>query len=476
MNQNGSYDKLKICNHTPTGYGGDAVLHRLTTLLWGDLERHELRRFFFLASIFFLIIGAYWLMRVMKDAQFALLVGYQYEPIAKMVSVVFVIITLLGYNKLIDLTKKVSLFYFVCFFFGIAFILLGALISLFTAEIAAAPTTLFPLNLSKAVGWLTFCFLESFGSLLPALFWSFVASTTTTESAKKGYALILIFGQVGATLGSLTTRMLSGLGLGTLFACGGCIVLIIPFLVNLYARMIHAPNTNGNHTTGEGQTGIFEGLRLLIQTPYVAGLFVVTTAYEIIANITEYELGLCLVDVYPPLLDGGVGIANFRSLNGIVVGSLALCFALVGTSFFIRRLGPKRCLILFPAALACTVIAVFLFYVTGISTQLLVWLLFTAEVIFKVFNYTLNNPAKEIMYIPTSTNIKFKAKSWIDMIGSRTVKGLGATINASIGPSIPHLLAFGTMISLGITGFWIFVAVLLGNAFDRLQAEKKTVS
>lgn len=447
----------------------------LIRFLWGDIDAHEFKRFSFLAFIFFIIIGSYWLMRVMKDAQFSILVGYQHEPKAKMISVLFVIITLLGYNKLIDMTRKISLFYIACFFFGSCFIVFGYLITIFSSQITAVPTTIFPLTLSKSVGWLTFCFLESFGSLLPALFWSFVASTTTTESAKRGYALILIFGQIGASLGSFTTWLFSYAGLGILFATGGALVLTVPFLVSLYIHLIEKPGHQLENTARDNPAGIFEGLLLLIKTPYVAGLFVVTTAYEIIANITEYELGLCLLDVYPPFLDGGVGITHFRSLNGMAVGILSLTFALIGTSFFIRRLGPKICLILFPSALGCTVITIFIFYITGISTYLLVQLLFTAEVIFKGLSYTLNNPAKEILYIPTNTSIKFKAKSWIDMIGSRAVKGLGATINDIIGPSVPHLIVFGTIISLGVTSFWIVIAYLLGSTFNRLQAEKKTI-
>ncbi len=456
-----------------------SIFYRFVRLFWGNLTAKELKHFGLLAFIFFVIIGSYWLMRVMKDAQFSLLVGYQHEPVAKMVSVAFVIVTLLGYNKLIDLFKKTSLFYFACFFFGVSFILFGYLIGFFSAQITAGTlvtTGSLALTSSKIVGWLTFCFLESFGSLLPALFWSFVASTTTTESAKKGYGLVLVFGQVGAIFGAFTTYTLSDWGLGTLFVLGGALVILIPFLVTFYAHATRYENSANTRQNSEKPTGIFEGLRLLIQTPYVAGLFVVTTAYEIIANITEYQMGLCLQQVYPPAVDGGVGIAAFKSLNGIAIGTLSLAFALLGTSFFIRRFGLKICLTLFPSAIALTVVAIFIFYLTGVSAYFLMWVFFAAEVIFRGLSYTLNNPVKEIMYIPTSTNIKFKAKSWIDMIGSRAVKGSGSIINAVIGPSLPSLLVFGTFISLGITGFWIVIALYLGNTFNRLQAEKKTIS
>ena len=42
----------------------------------------------------------------------------------------------------------------------------------------------------------------------------------------------------------------------------------------------------------------------------------------------------------------------------------------------------------------------------------------------------LNVPCKEILYQPTSSNVKFKAKSWIDVFGARGSKALGVVTNA----------------------------------------------
>ena len=46
----------------------------------------------------------------------------------------------------------------------------------------------------------------------------------------------------------------------------------------------------------------------------------------------------------------------------------------------------------------------------------------------KGLSYALNNPCKEVMYIPTSKDAKFKTKSFIDMFGSRSAKMSGAQI------------------------------------------------
>ena len=37
-----------------------------------------------------------------------------------------------------------------------------------------------------------------------------------------------------------------------------------------------------------------------------------------------------------------------------------------------------------------------------------------------------------MLYLPTSNDIKFKAKAWIDVVGARTAKALGSAINDAV--------------------------------------------
>ena len=75
------------------------------------------------------------------------------------------------------------------------------------------------------------------------------------------------------------------------------------------------------------------------------------------------------------------------------------------------------------------------------------------------------------MYIPTSPDIKYKAKGWIDLFGNRSTKGAGAGINIVFKESLTQLLFFGSIISLGLVGLWIFVAMFVGKKFEKLQKD-----
>jgi AAA family ATP:ADP antiporter len=159
-------------------------------------------------------------------------------------------------------------------------------------------------------------------------------------------------------------------------------------------------------------------------------------------------------------------VTEFLGTYGIATNGLSFVFALVGSSFFIRRFGLTTCLVLYPLMIAglCG-------YVWAFPT---LWAFFVAQVATKALSYALNNPCKEIMYIPTSKDVKFKAKSWVDSFGSRSAKCVGASI-AAFFPAMADLAAFAPVISLGVIGFWIPVALFVGRSNNKLVKENKII-
>ena len=96
-------------------------------------------------------------------------------------------------------------------------------------------------------------------------------------------------------------------------------------------------------------------------------------------------------------------------------------------------------------------------------------------VIIKALSYGFNNPVREIVYIPTSDAIKFKAKAWVDMFGNRFSKGGGAGVNAAL-QNIPNGFAtYGILISMSLVGFWVVVALIMGSVFTRLVKTKQVI-
>ena len=75
------------------------------------------------------------------------------------------------------------------------------------------------------------------------------------------------------------------------------------------------------------------------------------------------------------------------------------------------------------------------------------------------------------MYIPTSKDVKFKAKNAIDMFGGRFAKATGS------GVALLALNAFilGPIISFSTIAIWIFSALYVGRSNAVLSESGKIV-
>lgn len=440
--------------------------------LWGDLSRDEYKKFGILAATMMLIIGNYWMLRVTKDALFNLFVGYKtYGPIIKMVSPLVMLIAVLFYSKLVDIFKRSTLIYIMCTFYGFAFIILGLFISQPDLVAISQTSVLYPLASwipGKGIGWVAYLLLESYGSLLIGLFYAFIASIMSADLAKRGYGFMFIFIQLATMLGIIVEMyIVKSVGFSTVYLIGGVLVLIAPFFIKLYLSIFaqEVAAMHNAHKTKK-QTGFFEGARLILTNPYVMGLFVVASFYEIIHFIIEYQMGITALSVLSTQ-----EFAVFKGYQGLGINVLSFTFAFIGgTSIFMRKFGLKFCLITFPITIGFVVVACYLSYAFGMSDAYLMWVLLGASVAIRGLNYSLNKPTSEVMYIPTSKDVKFKSKGWVDMFGVRVTKSAGGWITW-----ISPLLLFGTIASLGVIAIWIAFAAFVGDKFNQLQKENKII-
>lgn len=440
--------------------------------LWGDLTNQEFKKFGIMASALAFIICCYAMTRPLKDALLTSLVGVQWLPYAKMLSVIVSVFVVLFYGKLVDKFEKHKLFYILCPFYSLLFISLSFFASNTNLNLITENSFLYPLISwipGEIVGWISYVSIES-SSILIALFWSFVASTTSVESAKKGYGFMFFVTEIGAIGGPLIViNFVEKFGSPLLLGFAGVLLLIVPLIIKYFIQTIPADPTI-QEVAPKAKTGFLEGLKILTTRPYVMGIFVVSSIYEVVATILDQQMKFIAAEFYPR-----DALAAFVAKNVLGFNGLALLFALVGTSFFMRKFGLRFCLIAFPSMIGIIISGILLTNNFGISQYQIMWIFFASLIVIKGLNYALNNPTKEVMYIPTSKDVKFKAKSWIDVFGNRTTKSMGSGVVATFKSSIPNLFLYGSLISLGVVGFWIFIAFFVGKKFHRLQEDKSII-
>lgn len=440
--------------------------HRIIRALWGDLRGDELKKFALLATGFFFLIGSYWPLKTLKDSIFASIVGPTHLPTAKIFSLALFFPLVLAYSKLVDHFSKEKMVYMLISSYGA----LGFVFVYFfyhpTIGLANPQ-----MGSNRLLGWLFFLYVESFISLMISLYWSFVNDITTPESAKKGYGLIIFGTQLGGFLLTLLGNILSkdtdqfATRAPIIALISICMFFAVAFITYLLQHVVTKDHLEGyvqkekisteedslKKPAKKESIGFLDGLKVIVTHPYVAGIFGTIFFHELISTVMSYQMILLAKSTYVT-----AGLVNkFLFDYALCVQGIACLFGLFGTSFFQRRFGIKFCIVAYPLLLGTFILS----YLLNPTLNNIFYVMLIA----KAINYAFNQPAKEVLYIPTSRSIKYKSKAWVDMFGMRFSKASGSLINK----------AFGSMI--GITGsvvlcfivLWAFLSSHVGNVFRK---------
>ncbi len=503
------------------------MLTNLLTYFYPGISKDEVKKFGLLSVIFFLIIGAYWSIRLLKNTIFmstafpaalgwAKDYGAEWQPKAKWISLAVVFIMVIVYSKLIDKYKKHQVFYIICGVYATLFMLICSVIFIyhtnggqsiiaedqvrgaqalgkFFAYIPELITKMFGGTFTAnyqyigkimlaVTGWSSFFIAESFGSLVVSLFWSFTSSIVTSESAKHGYPLIVTVAQIAAILGSIPLFFAKNIGIWpVLFITSILVYLVIP-AVSYFVKVMPADQLVGNKLAAQTEkkkegffASLWSGIVVLFTRPYLIGIFIMSTFYEAMAQIVEYQMQRQAL--LNPTFHGTFGYGQFQSIYGMSVNVLSFLIAFLGTGQIIKRLGVKTALLIYPVSFFAALAVVGFAYFTGLAggSSALLWTLFAVMVFVKGIGYAVSNPTKEMMYIPTSKDVKFKVKGFIDTFGSRLAKAGGTVVTDAFRGNLQALMLNGTMISLVLNVIWMFAAIYVGNQNAKLTKENKII-
>ncbi len=456
------------------------MLDKLKRLLFGEISHIEMKKYMLLSITFFFTIGVYWLLRPLKDGIFFTIVGQDWQPRAKQLSLVVVLLLVFAYGKLVDMFKKHHLFYFLGTFYGVLFLFIAYFVNHPTIGVA----NIVDVGSHRWIGWLSYFAIESFGSLMVALFWSFVASVVDTSSAKRGFPIIIAGGQIGGLFGPYLAMNAKVIGVPVLFFIAALYPFLMVAMIKVFMTVIPVSEQAGTKqdiiADKKPKTGFLEGLKLLLTRSYLFSIFVIVSLYEVIGTIIDYQMKVQAKAL--PEYSTPAALTQFLGFFGLCTNGIALVMALLGSSYLMRRFGLTFCLLAFPISI--TVVMSGLYYqssIPGLSPYTLMWTTFFVMIVAKGLSYALNNPAKDMMYIPTSKDAKFKTKSWIDAFGSRFAKAGGSSITDNVllptlrSSGMASFVGLGTLLSFGMIGVWLGAALFVGRKFVVLTKEGKII-
>jgi AAA family ATP:ADP antiporter len=135
------------------------------------------------------------------------------------------------------------------------------------------------------------------------------------------------------------------------------------------------------------------------------------------------------------------------------------------TSFIMTRFGLTTALLILPAAIIGGSLGFIAFPILWMGS-----LLNTAD---NGFSYSINQSAKETLYVPTTRDEKYKAKAFIDMFVQRFAKALAVGVSLFITTLFADFstMRWLSLFTIAVVILWVFAARYAGKRFHGMTGE-----
>lgn len=287
---------------------------------------------------------------------------------------------------------------------------------------------------------------EVYVVLLVEQYWSFLNSTLAERDARKLNGPICGLGSVGSILGAMGVAAWSkDLGLPALILCGAGLILPAIVCMEWAFRTCGEPQRPAHEPEEEKKglkLGLFRTHRML---PL---LLAVILATQVLSAVLDLSFQTCLQDYEPsPEAQNALSGWFFAWLNvAAAVGQFLVA------PLLLRFTSKDLVHLVIPLVHVAT--CAMLFQDPCFATAGL------AFMCFKAMDYSVFRAAKEMLYIPYSFDVRYRAKEVIDVFGYRFGKG-GMSLVVALCTAAGIALSTGTyaLIGAGTAAVWLVLII-----------------
>lgn len=426
-----------------------------------NIRRSELPFAALMAGQFFLIISSFWMLKPLKKGLFVEhydvagldLLGWhlrasQAELVAKLanVAVAFAAMALFSW-----LSRR----------FRRQFLTVSLLAVLMVGYAA------FAFALRDPGGGTLFAFYvfgDLFNMLMVGSFFAFLNDAVDRGQARRIYGPIVLGGVLGGAFGSMVVRATVGslapsawmwIGMGAGVAIGA---------LTMAAGSVAAPRRavvpEIAPEAGRGARAL-DGISLVFRSRYLLSIMAIVGLYEVVSTLVDFQF----TEALSHYLDGP-SIREHLSTVYLATNAVAVAIQLLGTGYVMNRLGVSRALLVLPAVILLGAAGFAVLPVLALGSFL--------SVADNGLNYSINQSAKEALYVPCSTAEKYRAKAFIDLFVQRFAKAGGVVVGLVLSAVFVEFasvrwLSVATVI---LAALWIAAARYAGKRFEPPEREE----
>lgn len=258
-----------------------------------------------------------------------------------------------------------------------------------------------------------YVFKESYVVLLIEQYWSYINSMLQRDSAKRLNGPICGIASIGAISGGWLLSQLSGpWKTPSLLLLAAAVTLPAALLSDGAYRRFGQPRGSSVLKTAERQKTDHLGLGLFRKEPMLLLLIGVIASAQLLAGVLELSFKGMLQDQMPnPEQQNAFSGQFYAWLNG-----LAMVCQFVLAPLLLSLVPSRRIHIAIP--LVHIAACIYLFMAPSLFRAGLAYLLF------KSIDYSIFRATKELLYVPLSFDVRYRAKEIIDVFGYRVSKGV----------------------------------------------------
>ena len=411
-----------------------------------DVKRNETGAVFLFSLMWFLLILVFHVLKPLKSGLFVANLGAKVELYAKLANVGVAILVVIVYTYLFNRFGSRRL---------VAILSVGFILALLGFS-----SILMTDHPGNAAIWSFYLFGDAWSTIWVTTFWAYLNEMTRTEQSKRLYGLVGGGAVIGGMVGGIVVwQLVKPLGTSTLLI--GCAVVtgIIGLIIWGIETIASKPDASiGRKVTGKEQSSgemkkvnaAFEGAKLVFASRYLIAIVMIVFLYELASQILDYQYKTAAQS----LVGTGATQAFFGQI-GAIVGVISVLTQLFLVSFVIRIFGLTKALLVLPVAMMLASGVYFAIPILWTSA-----LLYISD---NAFSYSINQTARETLFVPMSADIKYKARAFANMFVQRT--GKSAAILMSLGLSaIP--IRFLSILAVIVIGIWSVFALYAGRRFD----------
>jgi len=401
-----------------------------------------------LFSYFFLITAPYTIIKALRNSELLDAYGEKALPPAYLLTAILTGFVVVLHSKIqVRISKRLLILSSLVFF-----ILTGMLFWLF-----------FP----SAGDWLRLVYWPWANILVVVLMTHFWITVNEIFNPREARRLIGFFGSgglLGGVFGGLLVKLLAEVISTHLLLFAFAMFIVCIFVIRAifsYAEKLpqyDKPEKTKKELPNTHKLGFIDSFHTVRKNHYLVLIALLVTVSLIVSTSIDFQFNALVHDT----IKSKDNMTAFYGLFYSLLMLFAFFLQLLMTSKLIKRFGIKITLFLYPLILFIGSI--------GIAFAPLLGMAIFLKGSEKSLSLSLNQSIREILYIPVSPELKFKAKVFIDMFLNRFAKGICAILLFIL--TYFHLgISYISILSIVFLGIWVILNLKISLEYVSIVKE-----